>query len=345
MATSRVPVQSNGVASDAPRIYGTGLIALDLVISADATRPIQAWAGGTCGNVLAILSFLGWESHPIARMNHASVAHRIEIDLKRWGVSTELLHCSPVTEAPVIIQENRIKRDGTPSHKFTWACPRCGSWLPGFRPITRASIESVEQSMVDPSVFFLDRLSPAALALAKAAATKGAVVVFEPSGRSEPKLFSQALKVAHVVKYSEQRLTAVGDSIEHNSAPVLEIQTLGQKGLRFRARTPRKWSAWRTLAAVQADRVVDTSGAGDWCTAGLLSQVARQGIEGFRQLHLKNLRDGLRYGQSLAAWNCGFEGARGGMYASDAGYPKVPTVAPLVETELESSPEICPACM
>ncbi len=23
-----------------------------------------------------------------------------------------------------------------------------------------------------------------------------------------------------------------------------------------------------------------------------------------------------RYGQALAAWNCGFEGARGGMYAS-----------------------------
>lgn len=29
------------------------------------------------------------------------------------------------------------------------------------------------------------------------------------------------------------------------------------------------------------------------------------------------LQDALRFGQALAAWNCGFEGARGGMYNVD----------------------------
>ncbi|HEV2284368.1 MAG TPA: hypothetical protein VGX75_18450, partial [bacterium] len=29
------------------------------------------------------------------------------------------------------------------------------------------------------------------------------------------------------------------------------------------------------------------------------------------------IRAGLKYGQALAAWSCGFEGARGGMYAVD----------------------------
>jgi hypothetical protein len=27
-------------------------------------------------------------------------------------------------------------RDGTPTHSFSWACPRCGKRLPSFQPIT-----------------------------------------------------------------------------------------------------------------------------------------------------------------------------------------------------------------
>jgi fructokinase len=40
---------------------GTGLVALDLVVSNDNSVPPRYYAGGTCGNVLTILSFLGWE--------------------------------------------------------------------------------------------------------------------------------------------------------------------------------------------------------------------------------------------------------------------------------------------
>ena len=36
---------------------------------------------------------------------------------------------------------------------------------------------------------------------------------------------------------------------------------------------------------------------------------------GFHDVGANGLRAALRYAQSLAAWNCGFEGARGGMYA------------------------------
>lgn len=344
MVKSGVPVPPEA-ATGAPRIYGTGLIALDLVVSANASRPVQAWAGGTCGNVLAILSFLGWDSYPIARMNYAPAAHRIELDLKRWGVSTELLHCTPMTEAPVIVQQNRIRPDGTPTHKFTWACPRCGNWLPGFRPITRAAVASIEESMNEPAVFFLDRVFPAALALAKVASAKGALIVFEPSGRSEPRLFAEALKVSHVVKYSEQRLSGIDDTMIRESSALLEIQTLGDSGLRFRTRATQKWHEWRKINAIRTERVVDTSGAGDWCTAGLLSQVASGGIEEFQRFNVKELRDGLRYGQTLAAWNCGFEGARGGMYESEAEHPKAPNAAPMTRTNVDSAREVCPACV
>ena len=42
-----------------PKVFGTGLIAFDLVIGPDPETTVCSWAGGTCGNVLSILAYLG----------------------------------------------------------------------------------------------------------------------------------------------------------------------------------------------------------------------------------------------------------------------------------------------
>ena len=34
-----------------PKVFGTGLIALDLVLGLNPLSPVRSWAGGTCGNV------------------------------------------------------------------------------------------------------------------------------------------------------------------------------------------------------------------------------------------------------------------------------------------------------
>jgi fructokinase len=60
--------------------------------------------------------------------------------------------------------------------------------------------------------------------------------------------------------------------------------------------------------------VIDTDGAGDWCTAGLRSQVAAGARNGFAEVSDAEVEAARRYGQALSAWNCRFEGARGGMY-------------------------------
>src|SRR5207253_1304143 len=38
------------------------------------------------------------------------------------------------------------------------------------------------------------------------------------------------------------------------------------------------------------------------------------GVLGFRKITGGELKESVRFGQALAAWNCRFEGARGGMY-------------------------------
>lgn len=306
----------NTADSEKPRAFGTGLIALDLVMSADPNLPVQAWAGGTCGNVLSILAYLGWESYPIARMNGDPASDRVRADMSRWGVRLDFAGCEPTSHTPIIIQEIRRGRDGSPTHRFSWACPRCGQWLPSFKPVTRHAVDAVGDELDGAQVFFMDRLSRAALTLAARAADAGAIVMFEPSGKSDPKMYAEALQLAHIVKYADQRLREAGGAMASDSATILEIQTMGVEGLRYRHRIATQ-SDWTHLPAVSAPQLLDSCGSGDWCSAGLLSKIAGAGLPGLKRADTENLTSALRYGQALAAWNCAFEGARGGMYAVD----------------------------
>ena len=298
-----------------PKVFGTGLIALDLVISPDPDAPIHSWAGGTCGNVLSILAFLGWDAYPIARMNGDPASDRIRSDMTRWGVHLDWANCAPTTSTPIIVQKIRRGQDGRPKHRFSWTCPQCGEWLPSFKAVTVSAIEVVMPALDGAVVFFLDRLSRAALSLAAEASKRGAVVVFEPSGKVNDKLMAEAVTLAHVVKYANERLAGIDGLMGKGAATLVEIQTLGEQGLKYRHRLDSTVSGWTKLNAISAPRLADTCGSGDWCTAGLIAKAMAGGQAGLRASGVQGLQDALIYGQALAAWNCGFEGARGGMYA------------------------------
>ncbi|MBY0335741.1 MAG: hypothetical protein K2X11_03965 [Acetobacteraceae bacterium] len=339
-----------------PRIFGTGLIALDLVMSRDPAAPVRSWAGGTCGNVLSILAFLGWDAYPIARMNGDPASDRVRSDMARWGVHLDWANCAPTTHTPIIVQEIRRGPDGRPKHRFSWACPHCGEWLPSFKAVTVSAVEAVAPALHGAAVFFLDRLSRATLNLAAEASKRGALVVFEPSGKSNDKLMAEAITLAHIVKYADERVSGIEGLMGADAAALVEVQTLGEHGLRFRHRLGGTISQWTKLNAIPAPRLVDTCGSGDWCTAGLIAKAAAGGHLGLRSGGVEALKDALIYGQALAAWNCGFEGARGGMYAVERSNFEV-QISQLLQGRLEPSlppPPVeeigpdelvgCPAC-
>ena len=296
-------------------VYGTGLIALDIVVGPDPNTPVRCWAGGTCGNVLSILAYLGWDAYPIARMNGDVASERVRADMESWGIHLDWTMCGPTTHTPIIVQEIRRDRHGRSKHRFSWSCPNCGGWLPTFKPITVDVVESISPRLSGASVFFFDRLSRATIRLATEAASCGAVVVFEPSSRGNERLMAEAISLAHVVKYSDNRLSGISGSMTDDSTVLLEIQTLGERGLKYRHRLGRGSSNWIHLNAVPSARKADSCGSGDWCTAGLIAKVTIGGQEGLLRTGARGIRSALRYGQALAAWNCSFEGARGGMYA------------------------------
>lgn len=302
-------------AQAAPLVAGTGLVALDVVISEDRPGEPRYWAGGTCGNVLVVLRYLGWQSAPIARLREGVAATELLADLRRWGVTTSFVTLSEDGSTPVIVERIGRTPGGEVFHTFSWRCPNCGARLPGYKPVLATEAEELVGRLGYPRVFFFDRLSRGAIILARAAAERGAAVVFEPSSVGNPTLFREAWELADVVKYSHERLSELPADLEGHKGPKVQIETLGGEGLRYRTRLSEcKTRAWQRLESVAAARVLDTAGAGDWCTAGIVHRLFPAGALALETATDASLRDAVRYGQALGAWTCGFEGARGGMY-------------------------------
>jgi len=304
-----------------PVVFGTGLIALDMILGVEPSKPPALMTGGTCGNVLAILGFLGWEPFPVARLNGDAASEKVKRDLTRWGAALDFATQDPKVETPIIVQTIRRGRNGQPKHRFSLICPDCGAWFPAFRPITSAAALEVGTAIVDaalagfsPKVFFFDRVSRGAVELAQTLSDLGALIVFEPTGVGDIALFNEALEIAHVLKYSRDRLSQVAGRKRRKERLLLEIETRGSRGLRYRSEL-LPTVAWQQLDAFPAPVLADTAGAGDWCIAGILDRLGRQGRAGLQRASARRLEEAIRFGQAAAAVACGYEGARGAMYA------------------------------
>jgi fructokinase len=128
----------------------------------------------------------------------------------------------------------------------------------------------------------------------------------------EDKNFLALLKLAHIVKYSHDRIDQL--DLPNDSSALLEIQTLGRGGARFRTELGSSGDGWHHVEAKPVARMVDSAGCGDWFTAGLISSLCSEGMSSLKRAGDSDILGALDLAQSLAAWNCSFAGPRGGMY-------------------------------
>lgn len=292
-----------------PICIGTGLIALDVIISTLSNMPTQFLAGGSCGNVLTILSYLGWSTFPIARLSNNVATELLLEDLKAWNVNKDLLLIGNTGSTPIII--HRILKDqmGIPKHRFEFRNPENGKYLPSYKPCLAASVPSIVEQKSNPNVFYFDRINRASINLAKVYKNQGAAIFFEPSSIRDSKGFNECLELADVIKFSDDRIPNY-DQLFPVAKVSLEIQTLGSLGLRFR--TPKK-AEWTFLGSYSIDNVIDAAGAGDWCTAGIIMNLFKDSYS-VNESNFNQIISALQFGQALSALNCTFEGARGLMY-------------------------------
>ena len=277
-----------------PVCMGTGLVALDIVIDGSNEGKASLWTGGSCGNVLTILAYLGWSSYPIANYKEDCASETILKDLARWGVNSEYIFRSKNGSTPIVIERLWCDKDKS-THQFQFICPVCGAHLPRSRPVSLKIVSQIERNMPSARIFYFDRVSKSSVTLAKQQRMKGALVIFEPAILSQEQLFKQSLEIAHIVKYSRSQI----DISQFKADIPLEIQTLGAKGVRYRSHSSkRSMDEWREMAAFNVSGVVDSAGAGDWCTAGIIHSMGQNGVEGFMSASEKELENALLFGEA-----------------------------------------------
>jgi fructokinase len=294
-----------------PRCIGTGLLALDIITNGDI-KIKKVLAGGSCGNVLTILSYLGWDSFPIARLARNEATEVLIQDLMKWGVHLDFLIKEDSGSTPIIIQRNYKDKKGNPNHRFEFKCPESGRFLPRYKPFLTKSIEEFDSSKLVSDFFYFDRVKRSSIEFAKICKSNGATIYFEPTSISDEKLFSESIEIADIIKFSNERIRNYEKIYPHFFENKLEIITLGKWGLKFRYNS----DSWVNIPSLTLENIVDSSGSGDWTSAFFINYLFEKElkINNSSFVDQKIIKKGLSFSQAMGALNCYFEGARGVMY-------------------------------
>lgn len=275
-------------------VLTAGYAPLDVVLHREHVRHS---AGGTAGNVAAILSFLGWESAIAGEVGSDPAGLALRADLERAGVST--VHMLQTTGSTTRI----VHKTGANGHSYHFSCPSCGMRFPRNRRLSTAKAEKLAELLYPPEVFFFDRANPGTVRLAERLADRGVIIVFEPAyGIKAPYAF-EAFRLAHILKFSADAGVDVHGTpgIDLGRRDQVQILTSGRSGAHYRVGDSR----WRASPAFEYP-AVDEAGAGDWTTACFIHALSWSS-----PLSEKDVGEALTWAQAVAAISCGFAGARG----------------------------------
>jgi sugar/nucleoside kinase (ribokinase family) len=235
--------------------------------------------------------------------------------MKKWGVDTSYLIFDENATTPVIIEKVRKNGNNDAIHSFSFYCPRCNSFLPRYRPVTKKQIDPILEKKPVVDICYIDRVSSGALKIARICKDMGAIIFFEPTKIKDDRQFHEILKISDILKYSNE-IQITDLKIVNESTVPLKIETRGSLGLSYYLNNENvKNKKWKSIKAFQVSHVVDSAGAGDWCSAGIIHILKRENIFSIDLLDDVTLKKALMFGQALAGINCQFYGARGSMYS------------------------------
>jgi fructokinase len=118
-------------------------------------------------------------------------------------------------------------------------------------------------------VFYADRVSSGIVRAMRTVRDAGAIVFFEPSEVEQGSLFEEALGLATIQEYSEDRL---GEQLADLLTDCVRIVTHGAAGLEVRDRGGAYW-----CHAIEAPQVLDTCGSGDMVSVASIDWMLTSG--------------------------------------------------------------------
>jgi sugar/nucleoside kinase (ribokinase family) len=262
--------------------------------------------GNTCGNVAAILPYLGVESFPVAHLDLSEQGLQIKDDLQRYGADVRFVQNS--ANGGTTLLRCTHKRDKmTGKHTASFRATSPGSRFPR-RRFLRVRDEApafVEKLDFVPDVFFFDAAEAGLRYLAAELRNKGTLVYFEPESDADKAKFLKAVEVSDIVKFSHEKVSDL-DFVAQNPDKLF-IRTMGAEGLEFNL----CGQGWVKIAPVPNDNVVDWEGAGDWTTSQFIACLCENDMLSVAQMTAETVRSCLENACRTASRSVSYMGSKG----------------------------------
>ena len=298
------------------RLLGTGIFNWDLIYVREyplghqrnrifEEKLVVEEVGGTCGNVMCMLSYFGWQAFPLTKLDRSEEGLGMTDSLKKYGCDCRFVTNTDDGGTTILTIKHGLDENGNKRTRVMHGSPG-GSRFPRRRHLrlrdqAPAFIEALD---FVPDVFFFDDPAAGYRYMARELREKGALVYFEPSVIKEKADF-ESINASDVVKFSGENVQDV--SFVDDYKDKLFIQTLGGEGLRFNLRG----EGWVNLPPVENDNVVDWEGAGDWTTSAFLNELAEADALSVKRLTFKLVKEALEKAQDVASKSVSFMGSKG----------------------------------
>lgn len=295
------------------KVLGAGLVCVDIVHDKSSTKIMN---GGSCANVISVLSQVGYDCSVLREKYADPLESFLSSTLTTLRVKQIYYKCSRLSVPRIIEDISGV------DHSFFTVCPNCGKKILTLRLPTIEDVESVAEAVGNTDVFYCDRSSSGLKNLMKVVHAQGGVVFYEPNSSRNINCLLETTLLSDIIKFSKDRIPmGIAERIRKtNSRVKLIISTDGARGLTFSHRCAKgEMSPWITIPSSFSEPIVDSSGAGDWLTAGFLSELlSKQEDLSLEKLYndeviAKTIISGMKYSQLC----CAAIGAQGFFYTPE----------------------------
>ena len=253
--------------------------------------------GGTCGNVMCILSKLGWDALPQVKLINSAEGQQIANSLADYGCDLRFVSLNEKGGFSGMQCTHR-KSNKTGEHEL--GLRSFGPNGSQFRKITELRARDEVPAFLDaltetPDVYFFDHNTAGPRKIAEELSKRGSLIYYECENSKEWKKVIKSVEVSDIVKFSDENVQDVSFADEYKNK--LFIQTQGSKGLQFKLRD----GDWIHVNPIKVENVVDWEGCGDTTTSIFLYELGKLGLPKVSELTEGHVLSALKSATEKAA--------------------------------------------